>query len=125
MALVVKDRVLETSNTNGTGTFTLAGAVNGFQAFSVIGIGNTTYYAITEETNNQWEVGIGTVGSGTLTRDTVLSSSNGGSKVDFADGLKFVVDRFKHFKRIIIRTYPDFKEGDLLKNYDNILCKIQ
>jgi len=90
MALVVKDRVLETSNTNGTGTFTLAGAVNGFQAFSVIGIGNTTYYAITEETNNQWEVGIGTVGSGTLTRDTVLSSSNGGSKVDFADGLKQV-----------------------------------
>ena len=90
MALVVKDRVLETSNTNGTGTFTLAGAVNGFQAFSVIGVGNTTYYAITEETNNQWEVGIGTVGSGTLTRDTVLSSSNGGSKVDFADGLKQV-----------------------------------
>ena len=90
MALVVKDRVLETSNTNGTGTFTLAGAVNGFQAFSVIGIENTTYYAITEETNNQWEVGIGTVGSGTLTRDTVLSSSNGGSKVDFADGLKQV-----------------------------------
>ena len=90
MALVVKDRVLETSNTNGTGTFTLAGAVNGFQAFSVIGIGNTTYYAITEETNNQWEVGLGTVGSGTLTRDTVLSSSNSGSKVDFADGLKQV-----------------------------------
>jgi len=90
MALVVKDRVLETSNTNGTGTFTLAGAVNGFQAFSVIGVGNTTYYAITEETNNQWEVGLGTVGSGTLTRDTVLSSSNGGSKVDFADGLKQV-----------------------------------
>jgi hypothetical protein len=90
MALVVKDRVLETSNTNGTGTFTLAGAVNGFQAFSVIGVGNTTYYTITEETNNQWEVGIGTVGSGTLTRDTVLSSSNSGSKVDFADGLKQV-----------------------------------
>ena len=90
MALVVKDRVLETSNTNGTGTFTLAGAVNGFQAFSVIGVGNTTYYAITEETNNQWEVGLGTVGSGTLTRDTVLSSSNNGNKVDFADGLKQV-----------------------------------
>jgi hypothetical protein len=90
MALVVKDRVLETSNTNGTGTFTLAGAVNGFQAFSVIGVGNTTYYAITEETNNQWEVGLGTVGSGTLTRDTVLSSSNSGNKVDFADGLKQV-----------------------------------
>ena len=90
MALVVKDRVLETSNTNGTGTFTLAGAVNGFQAFSVIGVGNTTYYAITEETNNQWEVGLGTVGSGTLTRNTVLSSSNNGNKVDFADGLKQV-----------------------------------
>ena len=118
MALVVKDRVLETSNTNGTGTFTLAGAVNGFQAFSVIGVGNTTYYAITEETNNQWEVGLGTVGSGTLTRDTVLSSSNSGNKVDFADGLKQVFCDYPASKSVNLdangkvlfggNTYEDF-----------------
>ena len=89
MALVVKDRVQETSNTTGTGTFTLGGAVTGFQSFSAIGNGNTTYYAIVG--GSQWEVGIGTyVSSGTtLSRDTVLASSTG-SKIDFAAGSKNV-----------------------------------
>jgi hypothetical protein len=86
MALVVKDRVKETSSTGGTGTLTLAGASPGFQSFSVIGDGNTTYYAIVDSTNNTWEVGIGTyTASGTtLSRDTVLDSSSGGSAVSFA-----------------------------------------
>jgi hypothetical protein len=53
MALVVKDRVQETSTTTGTGTFTLAGAVSGFQSFSAIGNGNTTYYAIVLEQNGK------------------------------------------------------------------------
>ena len=81
MALVVKDRVQETTTTTGTGTVTLAGAVTGFQTFSVIGDGNTTYYAITS--GNDWEVGLGTyTASGTtLSRDTILESSNSGSAI--------------------------------------------
>ena len=78
MALVVADRVQETSLTSGTGTLTFAGAVAGFQTFSTgIGNGNTTYYTIYDPTNFDWEVGIGTVGAGTLSRDTVLSNSLG------------------------------------------------
>jgi hypothetical protein len=81
MALVVKDRVQETTTTTGTGTVTLAGAVAGFQTFAAIGDGNTTYYAITS--GNDWEVGIGTyTASGTtLSRDTILESSNAGSAI--------------------------------------------
>jgi hypothetical protein len=89
MALVVKDRVRETSTTTGTGTLTLAGAVSGFQTFSsAIGNTNTTYYTIIGGT--QWETGIGTVAAGTLARTTVLESSNAGSAVDFAAGTKDV-----------------------------------
>jgi hypothetical protein len=90
MPLVVKDRVKETTTTTGTGTITLAGAASGFQSFSVIGNGNTTYYAIVGGT--EWEVGIGTYTSSgtTLSRDTVLESSTGGTKVDFAAGTKDV-----------------------------------
>ena len=90
MALVVKDRVQETSTTTGTGTFTLAGAVSGFQSFSVIGNANTTYYAIVGGT--EWEVGLGTytLSGTTLSRDTVLESSNGGSLVNFSVGTKNV-----------------------------------
>jgi len=90
MALVVKDRVQETSTTTGTGTFTLAGAVSGFQSFSVIGNANTTYYAIVGGT--EWEVGLGTYTSSgtTLARDTILESSNGGTAVNFSAGTKNV-----------------------------------
>ena len=90
MPLVVKDRVKETSTTTGTGTFTLAGAVTGFQSFSVIGNGNTTYYTITDGTN--WEVGIGTYTSSgtTLSRDTILESSNSGNAVNWGAGSKDV-----------------------------------
>ena len=81
MALVVKDRVQETTTTTGTGTVTLAGAVSGFQTFAAIGDGNTCYYAITSGTD--WEVGLGTyTASGTtLSRDTILESSNSGSAI--------------------------------------------
>lgn len=89
MPHVVKDRVKETSATTGTGTFTLSGAPTGFQTFSsAIGNTNTTYYAI--DNGSQWEVGIGTVGAGTLSRDTVLESSSAGAKVDFSAGTKTV-----------------------------------
>ena len=92
MALVVKDRVRETTTTTGTGTITLAGAVLGFQSFVVIGNANTTYYAIVDPVAGSWEVGIGTYTSaGTLlSRDTVLESSAGGAKVSFVSGTKDV-----------------------------------
>ena len=81
---VVKDRVKETSTTTGTGTITLAGAVSGYQAFSVIGNGKTTWYAI--ESGTDWEVGIGTytLSGTTLSRDTILESSNSGSAITLA-----------------------------------------
>jgi len=90
MALVFKDRVRETTATTGTGTVTLAGAVTGFQTFSAIGDGNTTYYTIALGT--EWEVGVGTYTSSgtTLSRDTVLASSNSGSLVNFSAGSKDV-----------------------------------
>jgi len=92
MALVVKDRVRETTSSSGTGAITLLGAVSGFQSFSVIGNSNTTYYAIVDNLNNTWEVGIGTyLSSGpSLSRDTVLESSNSGSLVSFGSGSKDV-----------------------------------
>ena len=90
MALVLADRVQETTTTTGTGTVTLAGAVSGFQSFSAIGDGNSTYYTITG--GAEWEVGIGTyTASGTtLSRTTVLGSSNSGSLVSLSAGTKNV-----------------------------------
>lgn len=81
MALVLADRVQETTATTGTGTITLAGAVAGFQSFAVVGDGNTTYYTITSGT--AWEVGIGTYTAAgpTLARTTILSSSAGGAAI--------------------------------------------
>jgi len=81
MALVFKDRIQESTTTTGTGTVTLAGATTGFQSFSVIGNGNTTYYTLVSE--GEWEVGIGTYTTSgtTLSRDNVLESSNSGSKI--------------------------------------------
>jgi len=88
MALVLKDRVQETSTTTGTGTLTLAGAVTQFQTFSAaIGNGNTTYYTIYNAGGSDWEVGLGTVGAGTLARTTVLASSNAGAAVNFTGTL--------------------------------------
>ena len=88
MALVLKDRVKETTTTAGTGSVTLLGAVQGYQGFSAIGDGNTTYYTIAGVA--EWEVGIGTYSGGVLSRDTVLSSSAGGAKVGFSSGVKDV-----------------------------------
>lgn len=92
MALILKDRVQETTTTTGTGTLTLGGAVTGYQSFSAIGNANTTYYAIYASGGSEWEVGLGTyTASGTtLSRDTVLASSNSGSLVSFSAGTKNV-----------------------------------
>ena len=88
MALVINDRVKETSTTSGTGTLNLAGAVSGFDTFvSGIGTGNTTYYAIFEQGTVNWEVGIGTVTDATpdtLARTTVITNSLGNTdKISF------------------------------------------
>ena len=92
MALVLADRVRETTTTAGTGTITLLGAVPSCQSFAVVGNGNTTYYTIVAYTGTEYEVGIGTYTSSgtTLSRDTVLASSNGGSLVNFSAGTKDV-----------------------------------
>lgn len=104
MALAVKDRVRETSTTSGTGTLTLAGAVTGFQAFSVIGNANTTYYGIVDATTGDWEVGIGTytLSGTTLSRTTVLSSSNAGSLVNFAANSKDVFVTYPSSKSVYL-----------------------
>jgi hypothetical protein len=90
MAFVLKDRVKETTTSTGTGTITLAGAVSGFQSFAAIGNSNETFYTIAG--GGEWEVGIGTYTSSgtTLSRDTVLESSNSGSLVNFSAGTKDV-----------------------------------
>jgi hypothetical protein len=95
MAIVVKDRVKVSSTIIGTGTATLGAAATGYQSFSAIGTGNTTYYTIAAQSGADWEVGIGTVtdtGGGvyTLSRDTVLESSSGGTLVSFTTGTKDV-----------------------------------
>jgi hypothetical protein len=91
MALVLADRVREASTSIGTGALVLTGAISGYQAFSTaIGNTNTTYYGITNTGTAEWEVGLGTVSAGLLTRTTVLASSNGGAAVTFTTGTKDV-----------------------------------
>ena len=92
MALVIADRVKEESTSTGTGSFTLNGAVSGFQSFAAVGDGNTTYYVIQHKSLNEFEVGIGTYTSATtsLSRDTILTSSNSNLAVSFSAGDKDV-----------------------------------
>ena len=94
MALVINDRVKETSTTTGTGAFDLAGATQDFESFvSGVGDGNTTYYCITNTGTDEFEVGIGTVtdaATDTLSRDTILSSTNSDNLVNFSAGEKEV-----------------------------------
>jgi len=101
MALVLYDRVQQTGTANTTVSFTLSGSVTGFQSFAVVGNGNTTYYSATDASGN-WEVGIGTYATGgTLTRTTILSSSNSGSAVTFSGSVNVFV------------TYPSGKSVNL------------
>ena len=93
MALVLNDRVKETTTTTGTGTFTLAGAVTGFETFGTgVGNSNTTYYAVTLPGTAEFEVGLGTLNSdsSTLARTTVISSSNSDNAVNFSAGTKTI-----------------------------------
>ena len=94
MALVLNDRVKETSTTTGTGTLNLSGAVSGFETFVAgIGDGNTTYYSIAHRSEDEWETGLGTItdaSTDTLARTTVISSSNSDSATSFSAGTKDV-----------------------------------
>ncbi len=120
MALVIADRVRETTTSTGTGTLTLGGPYSGFQAFSVLGNGNTTYYAIVDPTTGSWEVGIGTYTSSgnTLSRDTVLSSSNADALVPFSAGVKDVIctqpaERAVYLDTATNATIPNITTGVL------------
>jgi hypothetical protein len=120
MALVVNDRVKETSTTTGTGTFTLDGAVSGFETFSsAIGNTNTTYYAIVNS-NGEFEVGLGTVGAGTLSRDTIISSSNSDAAVVFTGGTKNVFVTLPASKAVILDSSGNIvaNNGSNLTNLD-------
>ena len=93
MALVLNDRVKETTTTTGTGTLTLGGAVTGFETFAAgIGNSNTTYYAVTLPGTAEFEVGLGTLSSdsSTIARTTIISSSNSDSAVIFSAGTKTI-----------------------------------
>ena len=102
MALALNDRVQQTGTANTTVSFTLSGSVTGFQSFAVVGNGNTTYYSSFDATGN-FEVGIGTYSTTgpTLTRTTILSSSNAGSAVTFVGTVNVFV------------TYPSSKSVNL------------
>jgi hypothetical protein len=104
VAFVLQDRVKETTATTGLGTFTLDGTSTGFVPFSVIGNGNETYYTAVDSATGDWEVGIGTYNVGTLTRDTVLASSNSGNKVPFAAGSKDVFVAYPAEKAVTLDT---------------------
>ena len=123
MPLVLADRVKETTTTTGTGTITLAGAVSGFQSFSAVGNGNTTYYAIVGQGSSEWEIGIGTYTSSgtTLSRDTVLASSAGApTKTNFSSGTKDVFVTYTATRSVTVdgSTIDTFglgaAQGDLL-----------
>ena len=102
MALALNDRVQQTGTANTTVSFTLSGSVTGFQSFAIVGNGNTTYYSAFDATGN-WEVGIGTYSTTgpTLTRTTILASSNAGSAVTFSGTVNVFV------------TYPAEKSVNL------------
>jgi hypothetical protein len=103
MALVLNDRVKETTTTTGTGAITLAGAVSSFETFAAgVGNSNTTYYAIVHQTANEFEVGLGTLDgtSANLTRTTVISSSNSDAAVNFSAGTKDVFCTFPASKAV-------------------------
>ena len=122
MALVLKDRVQETTTTTGTGTLTLGGAVTGYQSFSAIGNANTTYYAIYATGGSEWEVGIGTyTASGTtLSRDTVLSSSNSGSLVSFSAGTKNVWCDYPAVKAVYYDLNGNITTNSLFEGFSNV-----
>ena len=134
MALVLNDRVKETTTTTGTGTVNLAGAETGFETF-VAGIGNTntTYYAIVHQSADEFEVGLGTVSDSspdTLSRTTIISSSNSDSAVNFSAGTKDVFCTLPASKAVFVDGSGDLEfnaPGDefSFKNSSNTIAFIK
>ena len=136
MALVINNRVRETTSTTGTGAVTLGGAVGGFQTFAAgIGNSNTTYYTISINSENEWEVGRGTLNgdSSTLTRTEVLESSNGDSAVDFSAGSKEVFCTLPAEKAVYLDASDDpvgvtgtdiTTEGVFFSNWTNVTANL-
>ncbi len=119
MALVLNDRVKETTTTTGTGTVNLAGAETGFETF-VAGIGdtNTCYYTIVHQSADEFEVGLGTVADAspdTLARTTVISSSNSDSAVNFSSGTKDVFCTLPASKAVFLNSSADINLADNTK----------
>ena len=137
MALVLNDRVRETTTTTGTGAVSLGGAVSGFETFAAgIGNSNTVYYAIVHRTAAEFEVGLGTLDgdSSDLTRTTVISSSNSDSAVNFASGTKDVFCTLPASKAVfedasshVTLPHDLFIEGGIidLKNDGNQVSQIK
>ena len=128
MALVIDDRVKETSTTTGTGTLDLSGAVSGFQTFVAgVGDGNTTYYAIVNRDAAEWETGLGTVADAstdTLARTTVIASSNSDSAVDFSAGTKDVFTTLPASKAVFEDGSNDVTlANDLILGSDSAVLK--
>ena len=127
MALVLNDRVRETTTTTGTGAVSLGGAVSGYETFAAgIGNSNTCYYAIIHRTANEWEVGYGTLDgdSSDLTRTTPISSSNSDSAVDFASGTKDVFVTLPASKAVYEDNGSDVTlPDDLILDSDSAVLK--
>ena len=121
MAFAVNDRIKETSTTTGTGTFSLDGAVPGFETFSsAIGNSNTTYYTIqNQNVPTEFEVGLGTVAAGTLARTTVISSSNSDSAVSFSAGTKDVFVTLPASKAVMLDA-----SGNIIANNGSALTAL-
>ena len=121
MALVLADRVKETTTTTGTGTYTLSGAVTGFETFGSIGNGNTTYYCCTDGTD--FEVGVGTYTSSgtTLARTTILQSSNSDSAVNWSSGTRTIFCTQPADKAV----FKDASDDVTLKSSDGAILKLQ
>ena len=128
MALVLNDRVKETSTTTGTGTLNLSGAVSGFETFVAgVGDGNTTYYAIVNRDADEWEVGLGTVtdaSTDTLARTSVITSSNSDSATDFSAGTKDVFVTLPASKAVFEDNGSDVTlPDDLILGSDSAVLK--
>tara|TARA_R110000765_G_scaffold237997_1_gene340670 strand:- start:459 stop:1079 length:621 start_codon:yes stop_codon:yes gene_type:complete len=128
MALVINDRVKETTTTTGTGTINLGGAQTNFETFvSGIGNSNTTYYAIVNRLTAEFEIGLGTITDAspdTLARTTILSSTNSDNAVNFSAGTKDVFCTLPASKAVIkdasndVTLQADLTVGALLKMPD-------
>ena len=122
MALTIKDRVKETTTTTGTGTYTLAGAVTGFETFTAnLSNSDTTYYACTD--NTDFEVGLGTFTSSgtTLARTTVLASSNSNNAVNWSSGTRTIFMTYPADKAVFL----DASDDVTLKSSDGAILKLQ